>query len=111
MSNGHEFDQSAAYQICLKGILDSSWSDWFGGFSITVKGDETFLIGSVIDQSALYGILSKINELGLSLISVNRLTNKNKNTGQSQVDKGDSEGIDVDQNPRNKDKQDEEITF
>lgn len=74
MTNGHEIDQSAVYQICLKGILDSSWSDWFGGFSITVQGDETFLIGSVIDQSALHGILAKINELGLSLISVNMLT-------------------------------------
>ncbi len=78
MTNGHEFDQSAAYQICLKGILDSSWSDWFGGFSITVQGDETFLIGNVTDQSQLHGILAKINELGLSLISVNKLTDSEK---------------------------------
>jgi hypothetical protein len=41
MTNGYEFDQTAAYQIRLKGILDTSWSDWFGGFTITVQGDET----------------------------------------------------------------------
>jgi len=78
MTNGHEFDQSAVYQICLKGILDSSWSDWFGGFSITVQGDETILIGNVADQSQLHGILAKINELGLSLISVNKLTDSER---------------------------------
>jgi hypothetical protein len=73
MTNGHEFDQSAVYNIRVKGILDSSWSEWFGGFSITVQGDETTLIGSVTDQSALHGILTKINDLGLSLISVDKL--------------------------------------
>jgi hypothetical protein len=73
MSNGHEFDQSTAYQIRLKGTLDSSWSDWFGGFTITVQGDETILVGVVPDQSALHGVLAKINDLGLSLISVEKL--------------------------------------
>jgi hypothetical protein len=73
MSNGHEFDQSTAYQIRLKGALDSSWSDWFDGFTITVQGDETVLVGVAVDQSALHGILAKINDLGLSLISVEKL--------------------------------------
>jgi hypothetical protein len=73
MTNGHEFDLSAAYQIRLKGSLDSSWSDWFDGFTITVQGDETLLVGIVPDQSALHGILAKINDLGLSLISVEKL--------------------------------------
>jgi hypothetical protein len=82
MTNGHEFDRSAAYRICLKGILDSSWSDWFGGFSITVQGDETLLIGNVSDQSALHGILAKINELGLSLISVNKLADSDQHRGE-----------------------------
>jgi hypothetical protein len=74
MTNGHEFDQSAAYQIRAKGILDSSWSDWFDGFSITVEGDETVLVGVVTDQSALHGILAKINDLGLPLISLTKLS-------------------------------------
>ena len=74
MTNGREFDQTAQYQILLKGTLDSSWSEWFDGFAITVQGDETILIGIVCDQSALHGILAKINDLGLPLISVTRLT-------------------------------------
>jgi hypothetical protein len=74
MTNGREFDQTAEYQILLKGTLDLSWSEWFDGFAITVQGDETILIGIVCDQSALHGILAKINDLGLPLISVTRLT-------------------------------------
>ena len=74
MSNGHEFDQPTKYQIRLKGTLDSSWSEWFDGFTITAQEDETILIGEVCDQSALHGILAKINDLGLSLISVESRT-------------------------------------
>ena len=73
MTNGYEFDQPTEYHIRLKGTLDSSWSDWFDGFTITVEGDESILIGVVCDQSALHGILAKINDLGLSLISVKKL--------------------------------------
>jgi len=72
MSNGHEFDQPTAYQIHLKGALDSSWSDWFDGFTITLQGNETILVGVVPDQSALHGILAKINDLGLPIVSVER---------------------------------------
>lgn len=73
MTNGHEFDQSAKYLIRVKGVLDSSWSEWFDGFSIDVEGQETVLVGRVTDQSALHGLLAKINDLGLSLIAVNQL--------------------------------------
>lgn len=73
MSNGQEFDQSAMYQIRVKGVLDSSWSEWFDGFSIDAEGQDTVLVGSVPDQSALHGILAKINDLGLSLIAVTKL--------------------------------------
>jgi hypothetical protein len=70
MTNGHEFDECAKYQIRVKGRLDSSWSDWFDGFSIAVEGVDTILVGAVNDQTALHGILAKINDLGLPLISV-----------------------------------------
>ena len=73
MTNRHELDQAIAYQIRLKGVLDSAWSDWFGGFSIAVQDDETILVGVVPDQPALHGILAKINDLGLSIISINKL--------------------------------------
>jgi len=74
MSNGHEFDQPTKYQIRLKGTLDSSWSEWFDGFTISIQGIETILVGVVCDQSALHGILAKINDLGLSIISVESRT-------------------------------------
>ena len=74
MSNEHEFDQPTAYQIRLKGTLDPSWSEWFDGFTITAQNGETILVGVVRDQSALHGILAKINDLGLSIISVDRRT-------------------------------------
>jgi hypothetical protein len=78
MTNIYEFDQSTPYQIRLKGALDSSWSDWFDGFTITVQGDETLLAGFVPDQSALHGILAKINDLGLPIISVEKICQTEK---------------------------------
>jgi hypothetical protein len=78
MTNTHEFDKPTAYQIRLKGILNSSWSDWFDGFTITVQGDETILVGVVPDQSALHGILAKINDLGLTIVSVERTSQTEK---------------------------------
>lgn len=70
MSNGHEYDQSANYKILVKGRLEASWSDWFYGFEITPIDGETMLTGEVQDQSALHGLLTKLAELGLTLISV-----------------------------------------
>ena len=74
MTNGRNYDQSSAYQIRIQGALDPSWSDWLGGFTITEGEGETFLVGDVPDQSALHGILAKINELGLVIISVTTLS-------------------------------------
>lgn len=73
MTNGHEYDQPAAYEIHLKGVLDASWSDWFYGFEILVQANETILRGTVTDQAALHGILAKINDLGLPIFSVERI--------------------------------------
>lgn len=75
MTKRHAFDPSATYEIRVRGTLDSSWSDCFDGFSVTIQGDETALVGIVVDQAALHGILVKINDLGLSLISLNKLPN------------------------------------
>jgi uncharacterized protein YodC (DUF2158 family) len=74
MANGREYDKPAVYQIRVKGVLERKWSDWFDGFAITQEaGDETTLVGPVADQPALYGLLTKIMNLGLPLISVLRL--------------------------------------
>jgi hypothetical protein len=65
--------ESQIYQIRVKGYLDSSWSEWFEGLSMTHEGDgTTVLTGPVADQPALHGLLIKIRDLGLPLISVNR---------------------------------------
>jgi len=59
-------------EIRVKGCLDEHWSDWFEGLTIThTKEGQTILLGTVVDQAALYGLLSKLRNLGLSLISVN----------------------------------------
>ena len=63
--------QTPIYQIRLKGYLDSQWSDWFDGLVITPEEDgNTLLTGPVVDQAALFGILKKVRDLGLTLISI-----------------------------------------
>ncbi len=72
MTNRQVYETPAFYQIRVKGNLDQSWSDWFGSFTITLQNGETLLAGQVIDQAALHGILAKINDLGLVILSVER---------------------------------------
>jgi hypothetical protein len=60
-----------AYNVRVKGHLDRCWSDWLGGLTVTHHADgTTVLAGTVADQAALYGILARIRDLGLTLISV-----------------------------------------
>ncbi len=62
----------AQYQIKVKGRLERHWSDWFEGMSITSDKGVTILSGKVADQSALHGLLVRVRDLGLPLISVIR---------------------------------------
>lgn len=67
-------DRPGTYQIILQGHLSSQWSHWFDGFTITLdQRGQTILVGPVTDQTALYGVLKKIRDLGIPLISVSRL--------------------------------------
>lgn len=77
MSNKHNAEtdptQPTVYQIRIKGHLDREWADWFGGLSITLEDcGDTLLTGPVIDQAALHGLLKKVRDLGMPLLSVNR---------------------------------------
>jgi hypothetical protein len=59
------------YEIRIKGHLDNRWADWFEGLSVTLEDNgETLLTGPVVDQSALHGLLRKVRDLGMPLISV-----------------------------------------
>ncbi len=67
-------DESGTYQIRIKGHLGTQWVDWFDGLTITLQDDaETLLTGPVVDQAALHGLLKKLRDLGIPLLSVNRI--------------------------------------
>lgn len=64
--------QSKVYQIRIKGHLRIQWTEWFEGLTIAIEEDgNTLLTGSMIDQASLHGILKKVRDLGMPLLSVN----------------------------------------
>ena len=64
-------DQPMVYQIRIKGHLGHQWTDWFEGLTITLEEDgDTLLTGPVIDQAALHGLLKKVRDLGMPLVSI-----------------------------------------
>jgi hypothetical protein len=67
--------QPLVYQIRIKGHLGRQWTDWFGGLTLTLEDNgETLLTGPVVDQAALHGVLRKVRDLGMPLLSVIRIT-------------------------------------
>ena len=67
------------YQIRIEGELGQEWADWFGGPAISREGDGvTLLTCAVADQAALHGLLRKLRDLGLPLLSVNRIDDRRK---------------------------------
>jgi len=66
----NKYDQPMVYQIRVKGHLGRQWTDWFEGMTITLEeGGDTLLTGPVVDQAALHGLLRKVRDLGIPLIS------------------------------------------
>lgn len=90
-----EYDpnQPMVYQIRIKSHLDSDWTDWFEGLTVTLeKSGYTLLTGPVVDQAALHGLLKKIWDLGMALISVNTLEPAAKTSlGSGHADAGDDQ--------------------
>ena len=69
------------YRIRVRGHIDGRWSDWFGGLAIHLQDDgTTLLVGPVVDQAALHGIIARIRDLGLPLLSVSRVVESDGGT-------------------------------
>ena len=66
-----DVEQPGVYQIRLRGHLGPQWADWFAGLTITLEDGNTLLSGPLVDQAALHGILKKVRDLGMPLLSVN----------------------------------------
>jgi hypothetical protein len=73
MTDPRKYHGPTDYRIRLKEHLDSKWSEWFEQMAISTEGGETILTGPVADQAALHGLLIRIRDLNLTLLSVERL--------------------------------------
>lgn len=72
------------YQIRIQGHLGHQWTDWFEGLTITLSDNgETLLTGPVVDQAALHGLLRKVRDLGMPLLSVNRVTSSSADVSEA----------------------------
>ncbi len=74
MTNGKEYDRPGVYEIVVKGKLDSRWSRWFADLQIIPQPNgNTLVTGPIADQAALYGVISRMRDQGMVLISVHRI--------------------------------------
>jgi hypothetical protein len=69
-----DWNEAGQYEIRLKGHLDTRWAAWFDGLTLTHQSDGTTVVhGPVVDQAALHGLLQKVRDVGLPLVSVARV--------------------------------------
>jgi hypothetical protein len=69
-----QWQEAGRYEIRMKGRLEPRWAAWFDGLSLTQGDDGTTVVeGTVVDQAALHGLLAKVRDVGLPLVSVTRL--------------------------------------
>jgi hypothetical protein len=87
--------QPVTYQIRIAGQLGSGWEKWFEGLAITLDGDDTLITGPVVDQAALHGLLKKVRDLGMPLVSVSPVDRTSAGAGglptSMPIAKGDRE--------------------
>ena len=79
MGDCEDINNYGTYQICVQGVLDPKWSCWFEGLNIEEAGDYTLIRGQFIDQAALRGVINKLWDLNLNLISVNLINKSEEN--------------------------------
>jgi hypothetical protein len=92
----YSMETNTSYHIRIKGHLDERWMRWFEGLEVTQHPNgETLISGVVMDQAALHGILNRICDLGLELISVQRYEtgNENESIGQHERNDHDSRNL------------------
>lgn len=84
MRDGLPGSESRVYQIRIQGHLSVEWADWFGGLTITSEDDgDTLISGPVVDQAALHGLLRKVRDLGMTLVSVNQVQSQETRQNRS----------------------------
>ena len=77
MSHTSDSSQPVVYEIRIAGHLPLQWSDWFESLAVTLEPDGiTLLSGPIVDQAALYALLKKVRDTGLTLIAVNQISSK-----------------------------------
>lgn len=86
MNTQNDINEPTIYQIRLQGILDPKWTSWFEGLTIVEVEGETLLTGPFIDQAALRGVLNKLWDLNLNLISLNPVHNDKVIVRQPEVE-------------------------
>jgi len=80
--------QTTIYQIRIEGHLDDQWTDWCSGLTITLEENgDTLLTGPIIDQAALFGLLKKVRDLGMPLVSVNRMESGKPDMSSTSLEK------------------------
>ena len=85
-----EENQQTVYQFRIKGHLGQQWMNWFEGLTVTLEEDgNTLLSGTVVDQAALHGILKKIRDLGMPLLSMNLIDSNPADKTNPDQAKGD----------------------
>lgn len=68
--------EPTAYQLRITGRLSPGWADWFEGLTVSLDGGDTLITGPVADQAALHGLLRRVRDLGLPLVSVTPINDK-----------------------------------